>query len=1371
MGRPVVSLSGIMKHERRYILILTAGVFTAWLLRTVPEMLAVQHGLLRFTLGISFALLILFRKKKSSVRFAIPAYALGAMAMLAAVISLAGRIFDLGQAEWLGLILLLTAAAMYALPANWGPDILRSVFLLYWVHPLPGQLFGAIETFLQRISVAGTEILLHSINERIWADGFSLYTGLAVFEVPVYCSGMRSATTVFLLAWGMAILLRLPLLWAGAFCAAAVLQALFLNILRICAVIILAPGFAEGAAQAMLHDSSGVLLITAVLLTGWEVRLTALAYRNRQQHLESINPHRMKHVTPHPPFWRSLLHHWRGLIVMLVVLLLISGVVWRQRKSHRIAMWRDVANGFIESGQLEKAERLGQIIMEAYPDNKEWALQIVRVYIQRAKYEQALTVLDRYDFGHADDEQRILRGYTLMWMDRLQEAAEMIAGIPEQKKNSDPRVAMIMAEMGFFFDNPAQVEQFVPVATAYPPNLFRIRALYPYMRRNRQWAAMVRSASPQPYRDPVPALALLEAYMTLNRTADVADLVVEMLNTWPEEPRLIEPLFFLALKRINTPWETTFSTHLNTIRNKIHDPDILYSLLPRCFDLGRPDLAWLILLRIQELDRDHPYLPMSVSHFGKVWFRVRSTYIGLPSASNFATTDIAPLLRMSGVFSPGQPLLKMIPYGRDVIYAEDITLLSREMNDTALKLFAQRNAEQQLSVDAAYEYVTALERAGRQADAVEILRNLAEENPGQAMRSRIKTAGIYERSGDWQNVYEALRTYPELPVRDRTTAAMSLLLRAQTELQLNLAAWHTARRMQREFPGTVRTAYYTSMILLQLKRPAEALNIINQPRPRNSRTLELLKAQALLANERFLEMEELCRSLLVPALPVPASTVQRERPLPAEYSVMWPHYGIPASSEFKDNAAVLRENRQQAVSPFMTALMDLWLRCFDSVPKSDDKTERVWLPEVWLSVARDPLEAATVLHQLILLQCYAGRLDTARETVAIAVEKLPDMPLLWEMYIGLSASDTNLTARARQACPDAPELWLADLVTRSRAYIDAGLQAEEIDEIIAAGIEDSCFDMPPETIARAADFLLRGGLIKSAAPAAWIAAGGAPSSLSAQMTALRCAVRLNDRDKATQYSRRAISAARQPSAQLYESLARLRVKDGSLPLDGDMLEAVKHLVQTDPENPYWIKMLGYMRYKRGGWETVDTGTLMLDAIERGIDDPLLYLLGAEASRLSGNQQRAVDLLRSATDKYPENDELYNNLVYTLAQQAESLEEAYGMLDKLLQEQGDNPHALDTVATVYMQKREFSNALPILDRIDKLVEQKSPLAFRAKVMRARIYLESERVAEAEQMVSEALQFSRFADQQDLLKAASLKNEVDIILQAEKKEQNK
>ncbi|MDA0578761.1 MAG: archaeosortase/exosortase family protein, partial [Verrucomicrobia bacterium] len=188
-----------MTRLRRTVLLAALALLAAWIAANFTRLTGEQHGAVRFVLGTLFAALILCRgkppKASAPARRPLLLAMVGACGALAAI---GGIVFKVYQVEWLGIVLLLYACLRWSLADRFAGDIARALVVLYWVHPLPAQIFGPLQLAMQQWSIAGAEWVLHGFNIRVWADGLYLYAGYDVIGVPESCSGMRTALSVLL---------------------------------------------------------------------------------------------------------------------------------------------------------------------------------------------------------------------------------------------------------------------------------------------------------------------------------------------------------------------------------------------------------------------------------------------------------------------------------------------------------------------------------------------------------------------------------------------------------------------------------------------------------------------------------------------------------------------------------------------------------------------------------------------------------------------------------------------------------------------------------------------------------------------------------------------------------------------------------------------------------------------------------------------------------------------------------------------------------------------------------------------------------------------------------------------------------------------
>ena len=458
---------------------------------------------------------------------------------------------------------------------------------------------------------------------------------------------------------------------------------------------------------------------------------------------------------------------------------------------------------------------------------------------------------------------------------------------------------------------------------------------------------------------------------------------------------------------------------------------------------------------------------------------------------------------------------------------------------------------------------------------------------------------------------------------------------------------------------------------------------------------------------------------MLPRPPLHADTRQRFRLPPAEFSSLWHEIALPSQTAFAQNAFVLSNNLDETTSPFLRDLMSLWL---DAYHRESDLE-----PSRWLAVGRDAAEEATALNQLTLLMCRRGRYDDAREAAAAATARLPTAPLLWRWHVGLSGSDDAVIAAARRACPDDPELLLAELTTRTLRD-PAG-----IDPLVDRLIDQDLSRFSPETIARAGDFLRRQDLGAPGERLLRDATVRADGLLPVYLLGLDCALDIRDRKWATQLTIQAIGAALRPPHTLYRRLVDLKSAEGEPDTDFDMVEALKNLRQSEPENYYWAQLLGYVRYKRGGWEILDAFNQKNAALSGGVTNRIVFGVAAEASRFLGNTERAADILRSAVSFYPDDRVLLNNLVYVLTRTPQGLAEARARLPRLLAGAADDPRILDTATAVYVADRDEQAAQEAIAATLTMVETGTPLWFRARMHAAELAARGGRAQDYEQAI--------------------------------------
>ncbi|MCE9613417.1 MAG: archaeosortase/exosortase family protein [Lentisphaerae bacterium] len=1317
------------------------GLFLLWMVTHLGMLTATQNGWIRFALTLSFATMIILRPKPG--RTAFPGYPGAHEPVLAAITGtacvLVGVIFQVQQAEWIGLLLMFWGCLRWALPRDYRQDLTLALVLLYWAHPLPGRFFGPMELALQHLSVRGAECLLLGLDIRVWADQFVLHTGFTTYEVPGWCSGMRTATTVFLLGAGLAILNRFKAWECALTVAVAVIQALVLNILRIATLVILVPRLFGINQAEFLHNTTGFVVIASVFLVYGEVRLWR-RWRLHGAAGEPVGPE-PDHQVAHPTDWLHVRRvRWA---IALTTLLVAAGtaMVYRNGPRNRLAVLKDVATAAHDAGNFEEALLLTDAVIARSAADPEWTLKSLRLLLSLRRYQDVLSTADTMTdlSGNQAQERNVLRAYALMALDRVEDAAAIVRDLPESVRRANPRVAMILAVMAFRSEDTEGVTRNIPLAARWKPNLERIRLMYPFLRQHRQWQSIVATASPEPYTLPEPAFSAIEANMNLDQPARVASLTGEAVARWPGDPRILEPLFYLAAKSPDSAWEDRFGQQLRLVASRATDPGQLYEFFDKCFELGRPDLAWGLYRRMHDLDASHPALAMTVVRFGGQWFAFRRRSLGLASPTPMNTIDLRPFYQVGRNLAAWSPFCAWVPEGAALAAADPLPARQRFL-DLALNQFKARRAQGELSIPLRYLYANALEQAGRWLECREELESLRRDHPEEERPVRVALSEMYERAGDWQGVYETLRGFI-----DDEQAGLTPLLRfgrACLNLRLNLIAFTAVQEIRARYPRSAQADALLAATLLQAGEPDEALQVLDSPRPRQTRELDMLRAQTLFHTQRYVEAEAFCHSALMARPPIHAGSPQPFMLPPAELAHMWHQFFIPSEAQFARNADVLKQNLATTSSPFLQGMMSTWLSCYAAGAQGD-----LAAISRWEQIGRDPVERALLLNQLTLLQCRFGRFEDARGSAERAVALLPACSPLWRWLIGLSGADAAVIAQARAACPSDSEIWLADLVAR------ANTDPTRVMGLLTAP-DSATTRYPAETVARAGEFLMRREMPAEAAVALRDATRRALGLLPIYVQGLRCALAEQDREWATECTKQALLNALHPPTSLYRKMVDLKMPETEPLTDIDMVEALKHLRQNEPDNVMWAQLLGYVRFKRGGWEVLDAYNQMDAALSGGATNRLTFTIAAEASRLLDNPGRAADILRRGAALYPEDLQILNNLAYLLTLLPDGLPEAQALLPRLQALAPDDPRVMDTIAAVAVAAGQVDTARAMIASLTAREPAGSPLWFRAQMHEAQLRAATNDITGAMEFLDNALGQSAAIPDDDVVAANRL-----------------
>ena len=1375
-----------MKNRSKYSLLqvllpLLSGIMLLlWVVVNAATLFGSQNGIIRSTLSLLFGLMILLRPKseqdKDCKKIALWLVAISTLGGIAAAIS--GIVMNVHQVEWIGIILLLFACLSISLPNIYARDIPRALFILYWLAPLPNRIFTQLQLFMQSASVAGSAWLLQLFNIRVWGDGLVLRTGVYTFEIPAWCSGMRTATTVFILSLAIGILRRMRPREITAFTAWSLFHALILNIIRISIMVIFAPHTHSTNGLKFLHDSAGIVVIGGVLIVYLE--MIYLENRKRWQHhvKSEINQAKFENISEFPPFWKRMLKYRKQIGWTVTVLLLVIFIAFKSRPYHRAMMIGDVVNELRNNGDLDNALRGASVVSGLIPNDIAWKFSSIRLHIIAGQHQQAVDELEGME--NIPEQYRnihkVLLAYSLLYLGKVEQAAAIVNKLPENIRDNDPRVAMIMAEMALRSNDSEAVAVNVVNAANWAPNLGRIRNLYPYLHVHRKWKAMVKSDIKMPYNDPVQAFSILEACMQLDRTPRVADITLQVIERWPTDMRALEPLYFMAIKRGNKLWHQRFAEHLLRAIKRCNDPIKLYETMYKCFSLKRPDLAWQIYRRIQQIDPHHPTLPMSVAKYGQKWFIFNKTQLDIPASLPAESIDLRPFFILGKMFPKWSKTCDSIPLGEDLCVANTTPVRKRFLTQAIRDFRLKLDAGELLSLDMQYLYALALEMNSRIDLARQQLSKIEESHPEEKENIRIMMSEMYERKGDWVNVYETLRTYltqhesstnaadttsiklswppPEEPQISSSTLHLKPLIRltkAQIKLKMNLSALHTAQKTEHIFPYSTKAIELYVTTLMQLGYTDDALQILEQPRLHDIRTLDILEAKALAKTERFSILPKFCRKAMLPQLRIPPDIPQQTKFPPAELVLLWHKVSIPSEEQFCANNKRLKQNLSTA-SPGLHRMLSCWITGYET-----HCAGKLAAPQPWIDVARDPVETAVSLNQLTLLLCRDEKFKAAKTAAQSAVAALPSEPILWQILISLSNGDIPTIELARHSCPDAPRIWLAELVAKTHPDITKDFDASSphserwLNAMIDEAIEK---EFPAEIITRAGEYLWRNKLRSQAIRLARDISPRARGLLPAYVFAMHCAIYANDKEWAIECTSAAIKSAINPLPEFYRNFVTLKTALGKLDSDTDMVDALRNLRKSEPNNPIWAQLLGYIRFERGGWEIVDAMFQMQNAIENGATNAGPYLVAAEASRLLRNYDRSIDILEQGLKQHPNNLVILNNLAFTMASSPKHAEKALKLLPALIESKDSNPSIYDTIAVVYLNAGELDKARKITAEILNKTTAGSPGWFRAKTHLAQIAWKQGDKQSAIRILNNLLKNPKQIPDEDILNANTL-----------------
>ena len=1258
-----------MTRLRKTVLFAACVLFAVWVVSNFAAITADQNGTVRFVLGFFFSVLVVCRRKDEKSED-LPAWVLPCVGGIGAVLAVGGIIVPVRQFEWLGLILVLFACLRWSLPPRFARDLLLAMFLLYWIHPLPGQVFAGFQLLMQSWAVAGAEWLLHCLNVRVWADGLVLRTGFRVFLVPAACSGMRAAVTVLLSSIGVGILLRLG--WRTIVVTlVGLVQVLVLNIIRITSVVFMAPRMPAEWSRDFLHDSAGMFLLVSILLVQLEAswwRAFIVRRRRAREAVKSGEYDVPDRATRLPRVLHIALKWIRIALVLLVVVAVAAAVVFKSRAVHRETMRREVIDGLIETNS-EVAEKALSRVLKSEPGNRDLRAKKIRVMLTRGKVDEALA-----EFAFMPErltiQETVVKSWALMAVERSEEAVALIEGLPESTRKW-PGVAIIRAEYAALRGEPRVASRNIVMAADSSVETVRIRALFPYLAAHGQWRAIAEADSGDPYVYPHLALIAARAHLKVGDLVRAARVLRMALKKWPDDRRFLGSLFHLALRQPDGEWEDVFANSLRKNLGEM-DADSLSTYMDYCFRLTRPDLAWLAYARLQSIDSRDPALLFAPVQFGNVWFRLRRHSVGIVAEDSRSSIDLRLFFLQTRNTWPFKDLWDLVPLGDELSGLNLVPVRDRYVAECINEL-GVRKKEGRLSRRSELTEPAVVAVRGQFDNAHEMLDRLEVKYPDLKSQVLLQQAEFYGRQNLWQESYEELVRY-RAEVDLTALQSELMMVNALMNMDFGVYALGVAERARRVFPDSPQADVALAAIWDVFGFKEQALFVLSGHEGDEFRPVV---AQLLSDTGRIAEARKM-RSVMGGEFALRTlGAKQRIVPMPAELCMarMWP---TPLSAEemgFESQRAQARV--AEAASPLVRNIERLaagWYGAQGSAAASD--------PAQWAGAGRDSMEQASALHRLAVLLARQKEYDRALEAIGSAVELMPFSAILRRIQIVLADGERETVEAARVVCPDDPAIWLASIVARMRDDGPGPWAMEDMKKATASG------RFSIGTLVRAGDFMLRNGVPAAADVVARHAIPRCRGLLSAYALGMRCGLETGDAEWALSCALGAIEHAMDPG-DFYKAIAYIKLSAKSQ--DADLVSALEYLRERFPGEAEWARQLGSVYFERGDLQRARI--VLAPVIGKATEATQVrsLLLAAESARVEGQLDEAIRILRAANENFPDTLGILNNLVYSLASAPATLPEARELLPKLLEVGEGVFGVMDTAAMVSLRSGQLDPA--------------------------------------------------------------------------------
>ncbi len=1313
-------------------------MFGVWMTTHWGRIAGDEDAIIRFTLGLLFAVLIIFRGKNSeNTGIKLPDW-IAPISLAAGILAvLVGIIFTIHISEWIGVLLLLFACAVWVAPVRYRADLILAFVILFWMHPIPGQVFGWLQAEMQRLSILGSEFVLHLSNERVWGDldAMVLRTGYQDFMVPEACSGMKTAVTVFLCTLGVGALLRLKWYEVIFFIALGLFQVLILNIARISYMVIWAPQMPHEWAETFLHDSLGIFLMGTILIVQLEASWWRMWSRRRREIKDGIR----NRVIERPDKASVIPHSLRRLIYIMTILLALGiiavgafGVIYKSRAHHRKEMIREVADGLMESDPIA-ADRAIKVALKLVPGDSKLLSMQAHTELIRGRFKEGLAIFEaKQDAGEPLSlEETVLKSWALMRLERVTEAKEIIDALPPSEAENRPGVAMLKAEFAARENQPAEVGHFIVLASRSHQMLGRVRGLFPYLAMHEQWEAIAASDHDQPYDEVYQALIAIRANQRVGDLAGVTRVMARVVKVWPDDIRFLLDLYKLTLQGRGGEWEDLFEHNLLA---NVGDLSInqLAMVQDYCWQIARPDLAWIVFTYLQKLDNNDPALLVAPAQYGSSWFLFRRHRINVEAENPTDRLNMLPLLDLFSECRPFKSIVMRIPLLNEARASVDPTVRKQYLG-LCLEELEKREEKAPLDDRLLRLYPVVLVMSDKFDEAHKRLNGMLETHPQKTGEILFQHAIFYDQEGKWQDSYEALRLYAAIKDRPNLRAQLTMI-KACMNLNMGIYALDIIDNSRKSFPNSFRLDLAESAIWDVFGFKEQALHVISRT---SGGSKSPVCVGLLYDTGRINEARALSEAT---GFPLPSHKSKQELRLPsAQYSIAR-NWAPPIAREKRTKIIVALENSiKNATSPFFKTMFVLELEWHNRIMAVNSENisksgginfEQEETIQKWLDAGRDEREQVGALYRLAMLAAQQKMYKLAEAALVRCNNIMPKSQVLWRARIAITEGDKIIVDEAYEKCPEDPEIMLAELVTKTQSMIDVYRSAVEesgtngvslswgwatnmVDGVIASK------QFAPGTIVRAGDYLLSKGQYALAEDLAMEAIPGGRGLLAAYVLGLRTALMQRNLKWAESCAIQGIENAKNPTP-FYKTM--VDIKASGRKIDSSLLDALEYLQGQKKADSRWSEMLGRVYFQKGDMQralsifgsvmTGDTKTVNVRTL----------VLAAEAARRNSKMDRAVNILESAYSMQPDQLSVLNNLVYLLAQNPNTLPRAQALMPKLLKLGSDSFAVMDTVAIVYLRSGDLENAQLWMDKATTSLKKDSYSAQEVKLNAAELQMQ-------------------------------------------------